>query len=128
MSGPARQGAFVYAKDVARLAAFYQTVLDLPRVRDTGELAVLGTDPWQLVIHAMPDAIAAGVTVATPPEPRAGTALKFFFSVDSLARAGEHIATHGGHLLPERYSGPAFVVANALDPEGNIFQLREFTA
>ena len=125
-TGPARSGLFVYAKDVSRLAAFYQAVLGSTRVRETGEMVVLGSPGLQIVVHAMPPAIAAGVAIATPPVPRDAAALKFFFAVDALAASADVIVAHGGFVLPERYPGPGFVVCNAVDPEGNIFQLREF--
>lgn len=125
MPGPARAGLFVYALDAERIAAFYQAVIGLQRLHATPELIVLDSPDIQLLVHAIPAAYAAGITVTTPPQRREDTALKFFFSVDSLAQAGLLIARLGGELFTERWPGPGFTVANAMDPEGNVFQLRE---
>ncbi|MBQ0961845.1 glyoxalase/bleomycin resistance/dioxygenase family protein [Ideonella sp. 4Y11] len=125
MPGPARAGLFVYALDAERLAAFYQAVAGLQRLHATPELIVLDSPDIQLLVHAIPPAYAAGIHITTPPQRREDTALKFFFSVHSLAQSGPLIAQLGGELFAERWPGPGFIVANAMDPEGNVFQLRE---
>lgn len=127
MSGPARNGLFLYAKDLERLAGFYEALLAMVRVHATPELVVLQVpaSDLQLVVHAIPEAIAATITIATPPVRRDDTALKFFLSVPSLPAAEQLAGSLGGALYPERWQGPGFVVANACDPEGNVFQLRQ---
>lgn len=125
MSGPARAGLFVYAKDVERLAAFYAEMLGMVRAHATPEMTVLRSADLQMVVNAMPPERAAQVSIATPPVPRDNAALKFFHTVPSLAQARETAATLGGAVWPEQYRGPGFIVCNAVDPEGNIFQVRE---
>jgi predicted enzyme related to lactoylglutathione lyase len=126
MSGPARAGLFVYAKDVARLARFYEAVAEMRRVADTPEMIVLASPDIQLLVHAIPPAIAATIEISSPPARREDTALKFFLSVPSLAAARDTAATLGGDVGHENWRGPGFTVCNAVDPEGNVFQLREF--
>lgn len=128
MSGPAHAGLFLYAHDVERVAGFYQTLLGLARVRNAPGLVVLGSPGLQLVVSAMPAEIAATVTLADPPTPRTDTALKFFFTVPELAAAEALASALGGGFLPGRWQNPVFVACNAVDPEGNLFQLRERTA
>lgn len=127
MQGPAPSGLFVFAKDLDRLAGFYVAVVGLQLVHREPGLAVLASaDGLQLVVHAIPEAIARDITIASPPERRADVALKFFFSVPDLAAAGALAAQLGGQLFEaERWTGPGFTVCNAMDPEGNVFQLRE---
>ncbi len=125
MRGPFRAGLFVYAKDLARLATFYEDTLGLVRVDGSDELAVLQSADFELVVHRIPDAIAAGITIASPPEPREDTALKFYFTVPSLASAEATASALGGEVYAASWDGPGFRVRNARDPEGNIFQLRE---
>lgn len=125
MSGPARAGLFVYAKDLDRLSAFYESLLGMVRRHASPELVVLHSPDIQLTIHAIPPAIAAKVVIATPPVKRDGAAYKFFFTVPSLEAAAAAAASLGGEVLPEEWKGPGFRVRNAVDPEGNIFQLRE---
>jgi predicted enzyme related to lactoylglutathione lyase len=71
MAGPARAGLFVYANDMAGVAAFYEAV--------------------------------AGI-----------------------AATGALVQRLGGVLYAEQWQGPGFLVNNACDPEGNVFQVREF--
>lgn len=42
-----------------------------------------------------------------------------------LGEAARTAAALGGEVLPEQWTGPGFDVQNAVDPEGNIFQVRE---
>ncbi|MFO1207203.1 MAG: VOC family protein [Burkholderiales bacterium] len=128
MSGPARAGLFLYAKDLPRLAEFYESVAGFARLHESAELIVLQSPDIQLVVHAIPEDIAQNIVIASPPERRANTALKFFFSVPSLLRAREVAAGLGGEVFSENWPGPGFVVCNAMDPEGNVFQLRESAA
>lgn len=125
MPGPAQAGLFIYAKDVERLAAFYQTLLGMQRLHATAELVVLQSPDMQLLLHAMPAQYAAAVTIESPPRRREDTALKFFFTVAELAAARDVAASLGGDVLPEQWPGRGFRACNAIDPEGNIFQLRE---
>jgi len=121
MSGPAQAGLFIYAKDLPRLAGFYESLLGMSRVRATSDLVVLRSPDIQLTLHATPPAVAASISISSPPEKREDAALKFFFTVPSIAEAAESAPALGGELLPEQWQGPWFRVCNAVDPEGNIF-------
>ena len=125
MSGPARAGLFIYAKDLARLARFYESLLGMQRVHAAGDLVVLRSPDIQLTLHAIPPHIAASITVSSPPERREDAALKFFFTVPSFTDAAATAPGLGGDVLREQWQGPGFRVCNAVDPEGNIFQIRE---
>lgn len=127
MPGPSRNGVFIYTLDAERLAGFYEAVLGLGRVHTSEQLIVLGLPDadLQLVIHPIPPPIAATIIITSPPERREDTALKFFFTVPSLAAAQRIAAGLGGAVDDPQWTGPGFVVRNAVDPEGNIFQLRE---
>lgn len=128
MSGPARAGVFIYAKNVQRLAHFYQSLLGMTRAHVTPDLIVLNSADLQITVHAMPPHLAAQVEISSPPQRRDGAAYKFFFTVPSLADAAALAASLDGELLAEQWRGPGFVVHNVIDPEGNIFQLRERVA
>ena len=128
MPGPAHAGLFIYAKDRARLAAFYASVLGMARIRERDDLVVLESRGLQLLVHGMPREVADSIEIASPPVRRDGTAVKFFFTVPSLALAEAAITQLGGVVYPEEWTGPGFVVRNACDPEGNVFHLREATA
>jgi predicted enzyme related to lactoylglutathione lyase len=125
MAGPARAGLFLYAKDLQRLAAFYEAVLGVSRTQPSEDLVVLTSPDVQLIVHAIPPAIAEAIIITTPPERRENSAMKFFFTVPSIAAAETIVSTLGGVVFPEQWPGPGFNVRNACDPEGNVFQVRE---
>lgn len=125
MAGPARAGLFIYAKDLANLAGFYEKLLGLARVRSADELVILSSPELQIIVHAMPDHVAGETNISSPPAIRDNAAFKFFYTVPSLSEANALAASLGGQVLPEQWRGPGFIVRNAVDPEGNIFQLRE---
>jgi len=126
MPGPARAGGFIYAKELARVAAFYEALLSMRRLQTDPEHCVLESGDMQLVVHAIPVAIANTFSISAPPTLREDTALKFFFTVADLRQAGEVATRYGGGILPQLWSGPGFKACNGFDCEGNVYQLREF--
>lgn len=124
---PARAGALIYAQDLARLSAFYRRVLGLSQRHADAGHHVLESADCQIVIHAIPASIAATLTIQSPPEPREEATIKLFFTVPSLAAAQAEAQALGGDVFDAAWAGPGFVVRNAYDPEGNIFQIREST-
>ena len=128
MPGPARAGALIYAKDLPRLSHFYRQLLGMDLLLADDEHQVLESADIQLIVHAIPPAIAAGIAIAEPPAPREETAMKLFFSVPDLAGAAATMARLGGRLFEPAWAGPGFAVRNGCDPEGNVFQLRQWHA
>lgn len=125
MPGPANAGLLIYAFDPARVAQFYESVLGMQRRHQTDELIVLENADIQLLVHAVPPGVRAGAAPGAPPAPRWKSALKFFLTVPSLAAARALARSLGGDVFAEQWTGPGFIVCNAMDCEGNIFHLRE---
>ena len=125
MPGPAAAGVLIYAKDSQSLASFYEQVLGMQRLHEDEHIIVLESAALQLVIHALPAEIAARVKIGTPPQRRADVALKFFVTVPAIAEAQSAAQALGGQVFDERWQGPGFAACNAMDKEGNVFQLRE---
>ena len=125
MPGPAAAGVLIYAKDFQSLAGFYERVLGMRRLHKDAHVIVLESAALQLVIHALPAEIAARVKIGTPPQRRADVALKFFVTVPAIAEAESAAQALGGQVFDERWQGPGFAACNAMDKEGNVFQLRE---
>jgi len=128
MSGPARAGLFLYAKDSERVSKFYESIAGMSRLHKTDELTVLQSPDIQLLVHKIPNHIAKNIEITTPPQKRENSALKFFFTVPSLTKARETARSLGGEVFNENWRGPGFIVCNAMDPEGNVFQVRENAA
>ena len=122
MAGPAKSGAFLYAHDVSVLVAFYSMLLGVKVVRQTPDFTILACEGLRLIVHELPD----GIDVPPSLEALRESAIKLFFSVESLAVANQRLIELWGKTMPEVWSNPLFSVCNAIDPEGNIFQLREF--
>jgi predicted enzyme related to lactoylglutathione lyase len=127
MSGAAKAGLFIYAKDCERLTAFYQSILGMTRLHVSSELAVLQSQELQLIVHAIPAQIASTIVITTPPQRREDSALKFFFTVPSIVDVRAQARALGGDVYYDLWDGPGFRACNAIDPEGNVFQLREST-
>lgn len=125
MAAPARTGALIYAKDLSRLSAFYQELLGMTVRHADADYHVLASPDTQLIVHAIPPAIAATFEITIPPALREDAAIKLFFTVTSLAAARARARALGGDVFEEEWEGPGFRVRNAHDPEGNILQLRE---
>lgn len=115
--------AILFARDMQKMTAFYRDVLELTPLPDEHP-----SEAWQrfdaggceLALHAVPAEHAARIEIAEPPEPRAGTPLKLVFTVADVAAARERLRAHGVPLLD---GGGAPERADALDPEGNVFQI-----
>ena len=120
MAGPARAGVVVYARDLDRLARFYEHVAGMRRLHADADRIVLASDDADLVVHTPPAPMAPGNA------PRLAAAFKPFFTVADLDLTLEGIDASGGVVLPGRWSGAGFTVCNVGDPEGNILQLRAF--
>ena len=122
-----KPSAVIFAKDVTRLAHFYQVVTDMQEIdRDQGHV-VLADDHFQLVIHGIPAAIAASITITEPPQLREETPIKICLPVASIAHARDRAAQLGGRVEPKgkEWQARGFIACDGYDPEGNVFQLRE---
>lgn len=127
MPNAAQAGAVIFAKDLQRVAAFYETLLGLTAVHSESDHIVLASAPIELVIHAIPKAIADSFEITVPPERRSETAIKLYFPVASIAEARARAAALGGELnSPEgEWTARGFRACDGHDPEGNVLQLRE---
>lgn len=124
LPGPA---AVVYAKDLPGMLAFYAAVTGLPVTHQEAGHGVLASAAFELVLLAIPPAIAETIHITRPPQRRSDTPVKLVFPVDSLERVRAQAAALGGALdPPERewvYRG--LRTCDGLDPEGNVLQFRQ---
>lgn len=127
MSNSNSSGAVLFAKDIHRVATFYQAMLPLAAVVSEQDHIVLESPACQLVIHGIPKHIADTFTIKSPPERREDAAIKLFFLVDSLADARAAAPALGGALNPAsaEWEWRGLRICDGHDPEGNVIQFRE---
>jgi predicted enzyme related to lactoylglutathione lyase len=122
-----QQGLVVFAKNKKRVSAFYQQTQGIEVVECESSHDLLRGHGYEVVVHTMPRKYAAGITIATPPEPREETPFKPTFVVPSLLEARRAAETTGGYLRPEAgaWHFRGHVVLDGWDPEGNIVQFKQ---
>ena len=127
MSFSENAGAVVFAKDINRVARFYEEVFSIPVVHAERDHVVLESPLFQLVIHAIPKKIAESIEITAPPTRRTATPIKLFFFVPSIAEARTRAVALGGELDPKKseWEARGFRACDGHDPEGNVVQVRE---
>jgi predicted enzyme related to lactoylglutathione lyase len=120
--------AVVYAKDLDRMVAFY-TALGLTVYESArGDYAVLiGGTELELSIVQVPERIASQIDLSDPPPAREKTPIKLVFVVPSIDHTLEATRLLGGRVKDgsNRWQFRGHAVQDAVDPEGNVYQLRE---
>lgn len=124
-----QSGMVIFAKDIHRVAEFYQSLLDLKLKHSDEEYVMLETSGLQLVIHKLPNPVAAAITIDNPPKRRSDTALKPIFFLADIDTARVLIEKYGGQLnsFDKEWEFDGHKTCDGHDPEGNVFQLRETT-
>lgn len=125
---PCMAGAVLFARDMDRLASFYAGALDFTEAARGDDHVVLRRDGFELTVHAIPPAFAGRGGQSSPSNRRVAAAIKPVFVVAELAALRMRIADLGGGLdSPEReWSGQGARIVDGGDPEGNVFQLRQY--
>lgn len=117
----------IYAKDLKRLAKFYESVLMLAREDEEDDFVLLGSQSVELAIVQAPSTLSELINSQSPSWVRSETPIKPSFAVADVEAMRSAIAAAGGDL---KAPGAAWTWRGALhldgwDPEGNVFQLRQ---
>jgi predicted enzyme related to lactoylglutathione lyase len=122
-----KAGAVLYARDFRRLAEFYRRVAVLQECEAADDFICLESDAFQLVVLKIPAHIAETITIEIPPRRRESTPIKLVLFVASLEAGRVAARENGGELNPpeREWSFQGHMVCDGVDPEGNVFQLRE---
>lgn len=125
---PHHGGAVIYAKELKRLADFYERVVGMRVCHIAKDHVMLESGAFQLVILQVPPRVAKTITVTVPPTRREDTPIKPVFFVESIARARQIAPECGGMVNAARreWSFDSVTVCDGCDPEGNVFQLRQY--
>jgi predicted enzyme related to lactoylglutathione lyase len=123
-----RPGLVVFAKDKARVSAFYRQTLQLAVLEQEASHDLLQGDGIEIVVHSIPAAIAARIVIANPVRARKDTPLKPAFVVADLDAVRAAAVATGGHLKPRAgaWKIRGATVLDGWDPEGNVVQFKQF--
>jgi catechol 2,3-dioxygenase-like lactoylglutathione lyase family enzyme len=118
----------MFAKDVARLGAFYTDVVGFSVVaseHDPREWLLLDTGGAELALHRVPDPWNGEIEITDPPAVRHGSPHKPVFVVDDVAETREQLVARGVVALDAGPVNPTgqLVRCDFVDVEGNVFQI-----
>ena len=127
MANLVKSGAVIFAKDIERVARFYEGAIPMTIMARKDGVIRLENDTVQLVIHGLPPEIAKQIEIGTPPVQRGQAAVKLVFAIDSLKRVRGVAASLGGGMKPTSaaFNWAGFRACDGHDPEGNVIQFRE---
>jgi catechol-2,3-dioxygenase len=110
----------LYVKNLADMAAFYETSLGLKPIAETRTETWVEFDAGStcIALHKIPETIASQIQLSSPPEPRKNNPVKLIFEVADLAHETKRLASLGVTLHQQPWGA-----WDGIDPEGNIFQL-----
>jgi predicted enzyme related to lactoylglutathione lyase len=118
------RGAMLYVRDLERMKRFYGDMLGIEATNQNWEnaWAIFDTGDVRFALHAIPAGISDHIEIACPPVPREQEPVKLIFEVKDVEGERERLESLGVQTLrrPWQQSGEA---CDAVDPEGNIFQL-----
>jgi predicted enzyme related to lactoylglutathione lyase len=127
MTNRPKPGAVLFAKDLSRVAKFYEALVSMAVTHSDEGVIVLESANQQLVIHGIPERIAKAIKITSPPTRRTDTAVKLVFPVASIDEARLKAPALGGELNPKKteFVARGFRACDGCDPEGNVIQFRE---
>ncbi len=121
-----KPAAVLYAKDLHGLRAFYEAAFGLTAHAAATDHVVLESATFQLTLVRIPAAVAADIHIDVPPRRREQVPVKLVFGIADIALARQQWPALGAAVdAPERewdFAGTR--VCDAVDPEGNVLQLR----
>jgi predicted enzyme related to lactoylglutathione lyase len=121
MSPPSLRHAILFVVDVATMTAFYRDGLGLAVDQAASQpgWVVLDAGGAALALHAILPAVAATISLTSPPAAREDTPIKLGFEVDDLEAARARLTAHGAIMQAPTSWG----TCDGVDPEGNVLQL-----
>lgn len=121
------RAAVMYVKDLGRMIEFYTALGLTLEGAQSGDFAVLTGPHCELSLVQVPKDIAARIAITSPPQPRETTPIKLVFVVASIERVLERTRVLGGNITDgsSRWHFRGHAIQGAIDPEGNVYQLRE---
>jgi predicted enzyme related to lactoylglutathione lyase len=118
------RSAMLYVKDLERMKQFYGDMLGAkPTNRDwTDVWATFDTGGARFSLHAIPAEIAKQIEITSPPTPREKDPVKLIFEVKDVESERSRLESLGIRMLRRPWQQPG-EACDAVDPEGNVFQI-----
>lgn len=118
------RSAILYVKDMEAMKRFYGEMLGaMPSDQGaTDTWVIFETDGARLSLHAIPAEIASSIEINSPPKPREESPVKLIFEVKDVELERARLESLGIQILRRPWQ-KAEEACDAVDPEGNIFQI-----
>ena len=118
------RNAILYVKDLEGMKRFYGEMLGaIPSNQGcTDAWASFETGCACLSLHAIPAEIASSIEIKSPPMPREESPVKLIFEVKDVALERARLESLGIQILQRSWQKVAEAF-DAVDPEGNVFQI-----
>ena len=118
------RNAILYVKDLARMKRFYGEMLRANPTNPewTDAWATFETGGARFSLHAIPSEIAKSMEIESPPSPREQHAVKLIFEVEDVETERARLESLGVQVIRRPWQKPG-EECDAVDPEGNVFQI-----
>jgi predicted enzyme related to lactoylglutathione lyase len=118
------RSAMLYVKDLEGMKQFYSDMLGVkPNNKEwTDVWATFDTGSTRFSLHAIPAEIAKHIEIASPPAPREKDPVKLIFEVKDVESERGRLESLGITILRRPWQKPGRA-CDAVDPEGNVFQI-----
>ena len=123
------RGAILYVKDLEPMKRFYGEMLGAKPINHdcTDVWATFETGDTRFSLHAIPAEIAKNIEINSPPIPRETDPVKLIFEVNDVESERAQLEALGIQVLRRPWQKPG-EACDAVDPEGNVFQIYSFGA
>lgn len=118
------RSAILYVKDLEHMKRFYGAMLGAtPSDQEcNGVWATFETGGASFSLHSIPGEIAKKIEIESPPIPREEDPVKLIFEVRDVEAERARLESLGIRTLRRPWQQPG-EACDAVDPEGNIFQI-----
>ena len=118
------RSAMLYVKDLERMKRFYAGVLGTEPTNEswTNIWATFDRGGIRFALHAIPADTAENIEITSPPVLRENQPVKLTFEVKDVEGERQRLESLGIRTLRRPWQQPG-EACDAVDPEGNIFQL-----
>jgi predicted enzyme related to lactoylglutathione lyase len=123
------RSVMLYVKDLKRMTRFYADMLGTEPSNQTWTEAWANFDAGgiRFALHAVSTSIAENIQIASPPVPRENEPVKLIFEVADVESERQRLESLGIQTIRRPWQQPG-EACDAVDPEGNIFQIHSSDA